>query len=250
MLKSSKKNKKDKNAVEDEIETLPVEDVWNIVFYLPFLKKPNIAPPFDDEEVDAMIEEMEEEEVSPLVYYDGEWEADLTLEIILPAVGSEFSHGQSDQLLVPVSDIRLPGSVRAVVLDFFNCNSEGTGTDPEMLWNFLPHRDQLAISLPIYLKRYWLSQEHILASLNMQDSYISFTNGAHQLIAWCRNNMLEDKGAVDVVRVISRHHVLVAHVLESRRNRRRESLLVRKSVGSKWIVHWLVGSVDQKEESH
>ena len=59
-----------------------------------------------------------------------------------------------------------------------------------------------------------------------------------------------DEGAIDVVRVISRHHVLVAHVLESRRNRRRESLLVRKSVGSKWIVHWLVGSVDQKEESH
>ena len=27
-----------------------------------------------------------------------------------------------------------------------------------------------------------------------------------------------DKGAIDVVRVISRHHVLVAHVLESRRN--------------------------------
>ena len=52
-----------------------------------------------------------------------------------------------------------------------------------------------------------------------------------------------DKGAIDVVRVISRHHVLVAHVLESRRNRRRESLLVRNSVGSKWIVHWLVGSV-------
>ena len=66
MLKSSKKNKKDKNAVEDEIETLPVEDVWNIVFYLPFLKKPNIAPPFDDEEVDAMIEEMEDEEVSAI----------------------------------------------------------------------------------------------------------------------------------------------------------------------------------------
>ena len=30
-----------------------------------------------------------------------------------------------------MSDIRLPGSVRAVVLDFFNCNAEVTGTDPE-----------------------------------------------------------------------------------------------------------------------
>ena len=190
-MKAAKK-KKDKNAAEDVSEDVQIEEIRNLVFHLPILLKPNIAPDFSDQEVEEMIEEMEEEEQSPLTYYDGEWESDLTLEVMLPAVGSELQSTHTDTLSVPVGDIRLPGNVRAILLDFFNCNVEGTGTDPEMLWNFLPGRDRLPISLPLYLKRYWLSHEHILTSLNMQDSYVSFTLGAQQLMSWCRSNMIQE----------------------------------------------------------
>lgn len=191
-LMKTVKKKKDKNAAEDVSEDVQIEEIRNLVFHLPMLAKPNIAPSFSVEEIDEMMEDMEEEDQSPLTYYDGEWESDLTLQVMLPAVGSESQQTQSDTLNVPVGDIRLPSNVRAILLDFFNCNVEGTGTDPEMLWNFLPGRDQLPISLPIYLKRYWLSHEHILTSLNMQDSYVSFTLGAQQLMAWCRANMMQE----------------------------------------------------------
>lgn len=192
MLMKAAKKKKDKNAAEDVSEDVQIEEIRNLVFHLPMLVKPNIAPEFSEQEIEEMIEDMGEDEQSPLTYYDGEWESDLTLEVMLPAVGSESHQSQSDTLTVPVSDIRLPCNVRAILLDFFNCNVEGSGTDPEMLWNFLPGRDKLPISLPVYLKRYWLSHEHILASLNMQDSYVSFTLGAQQLMSWCRANMVQE----------------------------------------------------------
>jgi hypothetical protein len=192
LMKAAKK-KKDKNAAEDVSEDVQIEEIRNLVFHLPMLAKPNIAPEFSAEEIDEMVEDMGEEDESPLTYYDGEWESDLTLQVMLPAVGSESQPTQSDTLHVPVSDIRLPSNVRAILLDFFNCNVEGTGTDPEMLWNFLPGRDRLPISLPVYLKRYWLSHEHILASLNMQDSYVSFTLGSQQLMTWCRANMIQER---------------------------------------------------------